>query len=256
MVKGLAKFKEFFEGYEECYTIIGGVACSVLFDEVGGSFRATKDFDVVLIAEAIDKAFVKKLWTFIVDGNYAHRNKSGEGQQFYRFEKPKDKSYPYMIELFSRVPDALEFEGDGHITPLPIEGSIASLSAILLDEAYYTLLKSGRRNIDGLSVLEAPHVLLFKVKAYLDLLARKEAGDTIDSKNVKKHKNDVFKLASILDPGRSSKISIGQSIYEELMEFLKAMKASPVDPKNLGLGRVTFTQLIEQIEATFEVTGQ
>lgn len=35
----------------------------------------------------------------------------------------------------------------------------------------------------------------FKMKAYLDLSMRKKNGEHVDSKNIKKHKNDVFRLA-------------------------------------------------------------
>lgn len=34
------------------------------------------------------------------------------------------------------------------------------------------------------------------MKAWLDLSERKAAGEDIDSKNIKKHKNDVFRLAT------------------------------------------------------------
>ena len=44
MVHGLEKFKEYFGEYTEQYTFIGGTACEILMQEVGDSFRATKDF--------------------------------------------------------------------------------------------------------------------------------------------------------------------------------------------------------------------
>ena len=38
MVMGFEAFREAFEGYEDCYTIIGGTACDILMD------RANLDF--------------------------------------------------------------------------------------------------------------------------------------------------------------------------------------------------------------------
>ena len=38
----------------------------------------------------------------------------------------------------------------------------------------------------------------FKAKAWLDLKERKLNGDQVDSKNIKKHKNDVFRLALLI----------------------------------------------------------
>lgn len=41
MVNGLQRFKEFFEEYSDNYVLIGGTACSIIFDEIGIDFRAT-----------------------------------------------------------------------------------------------------------------------------------------------------------------------------------------------------------------------
>ena len=57
MVTGIKSFKEWFKGNEEQYTIIGGTACDILMTEDGLDFRATKDIDLVLIVEAVDKNF-------------------------------------------------------------------------------------------------------------------------------------------------------------------------------------------------------
>lgn len=48
MVYGLEKFKEYFGDYSNQYVFIGGTACDILMDELGASFRATKDLDMVL----------------------------------------------------------------------------------------------------------------------------------------------------------------------------------------------------------------
>lgn len=61
MVNGLQRFKEFFEEYSDNYVLIGGTACSIIFDEIGIDFRATKDLDIVLIIENIDDTFASRL---------------------------------------------------------------------------------------------------------------------------------------------------------------------------------------------------
>ena len=38
VVDGLSKFKEAMAGHEDSYVLIGGGACSILFDEVGIDF--------------------------------------------------------------------------------------------------------------------------------------------------------------------------------------------------------------------------
>ena len=53
--------------------LIGDVACHLWLSTRGLAFRATKDMDMVLIVEALDAAFVKRLWEFIEAGKYQGR---------------------------------------------------------------------------------------------------------------------------------------------------------------------------------------
>lgn len=85
MVHGLEKFKEYFKEHTNQYVFIGGTACDILMDELGGSFRATKDLDMVLIIEALDSSFGESFWKFIEDGGYKNREKNEGENQFYRF---------------------------------------------------------------------------------------------------------------------------------------------------------------------------
>ncbi len=49
MVHGIEVFREYFKEYSHQYVLIGGTACDILLDDLGSSFRATKDLDIVLI---------------------------------------------------------------------------------------------------------------------------------------------------------------------------------------------------------------
>ena len=188
MVTGIESFKEWFKGNESQYAIIGGTACDILMTEEGLDFRATKDIDLVLIIEAVDAAFGRKFWDYVKQAGYEHRNKSSGGPQFYRFSHPTSNRYPAMIELFTRKLDAIQLPDDAVLTPLP------------MDDDYYEFLKQGKVTVDGVTVLDAAYLILFKAKAWMDLTDRKAAGEHVDSKNIKKHKNDVFRLTELLDP--------------------------------------------------------
>ncbi len=72
-------------------------------EDEGLDFRATKDIDLVLIVEAVDAVFGRRLWDYIVAAGYEHKNKSTGAVQFYRFTNPQTKDYPAMIELFARI---------------------------------------------------------------------------------------------------------------------------------------------------------
>lgn len=221
MVKGLDIFKDHFKSFQGSYVLIGGVACHLIMEEAGVDFRATKDLDIVLCAEALDSAFIAHFWEFVKAGGYQNQQKSTGDKQFYRFDKPATDGYPHMLELFSRLPDHLEISDGAHLTPIPADEEISSLSAILLDEDYYQCIQSGKSVIGDVPVLGAEFILPFKVKAWLDLTQRKQAGNTVDSKVIKKHRNDVFRLSVLLAP--SQRVELPDSIRQDMEQFLSAM---------------------------------
>lgn len=98
---GIDVFKEYFKDYTDQYVLIGGAACNIIFEERNAAFRSTKDFDMVLIVEALSPEFGHRFWQFVRDGGYENKAKSNGSPQFYRFDKPKIPNFPYMIELFS-----------------------------------------------------------------------------------------------------------------------------------------------------------
>ena len=46
-MRGLDRFKAHFEPFADRYVLIGGTACTLVMEEVGLEFRATKDLDIV-----------------------------------------------------------------------------------------------------------------------------------------------------------------------------------------------------------------
>lgn len=57
-----------------------------------------------------------------------------------------------MIELFARTEYILK--NDDALTPIHLDDSVSSLSAILLNNSYYEALLQVRDIIDGLSILK------------------------------------------------------------------------------------------------------
>ena len=243
MVHGLEKFKEYFGNHTNQYVLIGGTACDILMDELGASFRATKDLDMVLIIETLDSPFGETFWQFIEDGGYEHREKGTGENQFYRFTDPKDASFPQMIELFSKLPNEFELSFDKGLTPIHIDESIVSLSAILLNDDYYDLLVKGRRTVDGFSLIELETVILFKIKAWLDMKKRKEAGEDVDTKNIRKHKNDVFWLLANVAP--TSRIEPSRDIQNDAIQFIEQIKEDKPDLKNLGIKGTSLDEMLD-----------
>lgn len=245
MITGIESFKKWFKGSEDQYVIIGGTACDILMTEEGLDFRATKDIDLVLIIEAIDAAFGLKFWKFVKQAGYEHCIKSSGEPQFYRFSHPISKQYPAMIELFTRKLDCIQLPEDAVLTPLPMDEGVSSLSAILLDDNYYEFLKQGKVIVDGVTVLDAAYLIPFKAKAWIDLTDRKNKGEHVDSKNIRKHKNDVFRLTELIDP--SWRIVTPRNVYADMQEFLRRMQSENVDLKQLGLTGTTKKMVLEEL---------
>lgn len=243
MINGFTKFKEQFKGYEDQYVIIGGTACDLIMENEELPFRATKDIDIVLIVESITAEFGKRFWEYVKEAEYEHLNKSTGKAQFYRFTSPKSKDYPYMIEIFSRNPDFIVLEGDAILTPLPIDDEISSLSAILLNESYYDLLKNGHMILDGIPVLSPTCLIPFKAKAWLDLKERKSNGEQIDSKNIKKHKNDIFRLTQLITADTQQIITT--EIADDMRKFLSEIENEEIDLKSIGIRNANKTGMID-----------
>ena len=233
MVDGLDLFREHFASYADRYVLIGGTAASIAMDELGVEFRVTKDLDIILIVEALDREFVEALWQFVELGQYENRQKSTGKRLFYRFHRPGDKRFPFMLELFSRKPDAMDLAEYSGLTPIPTGDEVSSLSAILMDDDYYAFVLAQRRDINGLSYIGAEALIPLKAKAYVDLSERKAAGETVNSKDIKKHKNDVFRLFGILETDQP--IDCPESIQRDLADAFSKLSEDTVDLKALNI---------------------
>lgn len=251
MVRGIESFREWFSGYEEQYAIIGGTACDLLMTNEGLDFRATKDIDLVLILEAVDAAFGRKFWEYILTAGYEHRNRSTGEPQFYRFTNPQSREYPIMIELFTRKPDAIILPEDAILSPLSMDEDVSSLSAILLDDNYYKFLRQGRIRVAGVTVLDALHLIPFKAKAWIDLLDKKANGEQVDSKNIRKHKNDIFRLTELLVRNQEPLSYLPDTIRAEMRKFAERMAVEDVDLKQLGIQNKTKEEILDELRATY-----
>jgi hypothetical protein len=156
-----------------------------------------------------------------------------------------------MIELFSRAPEGFDLAEGSQLTPLPIDETVASLSAILLDEAYYGLLKTNLRELSGLPLLHEAALIPFKARAYLDLSARKAAGDRVDSGDVKKHRNDVFRLLQLLPADGA--LDLPETIAADMRAFLAAVAADDAfKPADIKL-QISREEALARLSSTYRL---
>lgn len=239
MVKGLDVFRDFFGGNADQFVLIGGTAATLAMESAGLTFRATKDLDIVLHIEALNPAFGRTFWNFVEQGHYQIRQASQTGRPvLYRFHKPVGERFPAMLELFCRSPDGIELTERAHLTPIPIGESVASLSAILLDNDYYHFIINGRKTVNQLPWIDAEHLIPLKARAWLDLSERKASGEPIDTRNIRKHANDVLRLSQLLTP--ESHIELATRIRNDLAQFLDGVGADGShDPKAMQIPGTT-----------------
>ena len=245
MVRGLERFRDAFAAHAHQYALIGGTACDLLLAQVDLPFRSTKDLDIVLMSEMLDASFPRTFWEFVRAGRYRVAESTDGTPTFYRFGAPQDAGFPSMLELFSTGPERLPAVPGLNLTPVPFDGLVSSLSAILLDEEYYGFLKAGVRLVESVSVVGPEHLVPLKARAWLDLKGREAAGQRIDGKDVRKHRNDVFRLYQIVDP--SPLKGTPPIVATDMRRFLTEVRGETLDLKGLGMARISLDEALAQL---------
>lgn len=256
MVRGLAFFAERFADYGDQYVLIGGTAAHTVMGEADLEFRATKDLDIVLVVEALTKDFAEHFWAFIKEGKYERCQRSETDKpRFYRFQKPADERFPVMVELFARQPDLPHPIGDdSHLTPIPTDEAVSSLSAILLNDDYYHFILAGRHEVAGLMLVKEDRLIPLKALAWMENAARKAAGHEVKSVDVRKHLYDVMRLSQLLT--QDTLILLPERITGDMRRFLEAADKEEIDFKALGLGRSTLADVLGRIGQAYGLLAE
>lgn len=133
--------------------------------------------------------------------------------------------------------------------PIHIGEEVSSLSAILLDEEYYKLLVENRVSAGGVAVLSVEGLIPFKAKAWLDLSAKRADGKAVDEKSVKKHRNDVCRLATLL--AGNERPAMSEGVLADMSRFIEAYESDPVDPKTIRIKGVEAQQVVEVLKDVY-----
>ena len=91
-------------------------------------------------------------------------------------------------------------------------------------------------------------MILFKAKAYLDLSERKEKGENVDSRDIKKHKNDILRIITefILDKVDA----LPETVHMDVENFIKKLGEEPFDAnllKDYGLNNEEVVDRLRQL---------
>lgn len=109
----------------------------------------------------------------------------------------------------------------------------SSLSAILLDDHYCRFMREGRTTVDGITVLDPVHLVPFKAKAYVDLSTRMARGEHVDTRDLRKHKKDVFRLMQLFAPEASAELP--DPIRNDMAEFVAMAEREVVPLAQIGI---------------------
>lgn len=256
-MEGLDKFREAFESYSDNYVIIGGTASEITLREGDFRPRPTHDIDMIVIVETMTPEFANRFWQFIREAGYRpEKRKLPEDQpvkyELYRFVDGK-LGYPQMIELLSRHADALGEPQGLVIEPLLTSDDTSSLSAIIMDDDYYFFTIRHSQLTDGIRHADPAALVALKMRAYLNLLADKNEGKHVNSKDIKKHRSDVLK--NIVVTG-DEPIEAPAAIVNCANDFVLSLRSnwnelSDSLAKSLGQSPDFIEALLERLETLF-----
>lgn len=194
---GFDHFCNYLTGLENLYVIIGGGAASILMEDEGLEFRATKDVDLVVLSRSDE--LNTRILSYVNDGGYKTKEATEGSPRYYRFREPTKKDCPALIEVFARNELNLDLQDGQYIIPIH-DDAVERLSAILLDDEYFEIIQ---RNLvtsqSGIPLINALANICLKACAHRELFDRKAGGDkNVDEKSIQKHLKDIWRIAVIL----------------------------------------------------------
>jgi hypothetical protein len=91
-----------------------------------------------------------------------------------------------------------------------------------MDNVYYDYTIEHSGQMDELHRANAEALICLKARAFLDLVNREANGEKVDEKDIRKHKNDVFRLAAMLTG--DDHFELPDTIKADMFKFADAVK--------------------------------
>lgn len=250
---GIERFREFFADYTANYVVIGGAACGLYAERYAQTPRVTHDIDMVLVVEALTPEFGERFWQFVKDGGYRSQETSQGKHEHFRFRLPSKTDFPEQIELFSRDIGILMVPEGARLTPIPLDEDLSSLSAILMNTAYYRYTIEHSELVEGVHVAKIESLICLKCRAYNDLASRRGKGEAIDSRKVNKHERDVFRLTAMLDA--TERFDVPVELWNDVQQFMELVRADMPNGdalKAMGLYGVEAEDVLARLAEAFD----
>lgn len=107
--------------------------------------------------------------------------------------------------------------------------------------------------VDGVSILSPVWLIPFKAKAWLDLSDKLNQGLHVDSRDIKKHKNDILR---IITEWNFEPIELISAVKEDMKTFIKELRVSDAELKNLKITGVHETNIKQRLVEVYNVKEQ
>ena len=274
-LQSLQNFAREFSAYTGEYVIIGGAACHLWFADKQIHFRNTLDVDMALLLQANALPFVQAFLNFVDRVGYraeSHALRDGRvKRRLYRFLLEKERESPAMIELLGPDNAAIQHAFDQRSIPVKVEGEYCGLSCMLLDPAYYDMLRNGTTECLGVPVVNRETLIALKIKAFLNIqtLHRQPVvpphGSDASMDNARKHRKDVI---SLLYLSELSVTPVAPSIHRDIEAFATQLLRDSAERDSLirsvgatqSLGHIPMdssllTEMMQDLLALFPAQG-
>lgn len=119
-----------------------------------------------------------------------------------------------------------------------------------MDDGYYDFIHGSKIDFDGIPSVPPEIIVPLKARAWLVLTERRDAGEKVDGNDIKKHKNDVFRLFQIIEPDK--RVALPDVIKSDMQRFLQAVMADPPQTlKPFGLGDTKIDEIIKMLRTIY-----
>ncbi|MBU1958270.1 hypothetical protein KJ680_07685 [bacterium] len=242
---GLNHFENYFSDYRDHYVVVGGFATLMLLDkQLEGHGKATHDIDLVLLTNS-SVTMSRRIKSYIKEGDYTVQKGEKDLFSYYRFFEPKIDGFAKEIEIFTVNEQKFELDENQRIIPIDPEEGLYSLSAIMLDNEYFEMIKNNIDDSNQVPCTNTIATMMLKISAFYDLKAR---GDD----KWKKHRRDIIKLALILTG--EERIELKGRMIEDVRLFMEHMDElnDKIIKQITGMKGISQSDIVEVLSEVFK----
>lgn len=120
-----------------------------------------------------------------------------------------------------------------------------------MDDDYYAFTIEHSRNIQDIHVASPEGLICLKAKAYTEMLDRKAKGEQVDSRDIEKHKKDIFRLIAMLP--QDSHFTLSEKLKNDMSDFFQRIGELPNPDffKKAGLRGLDAQRLLDLFNMAF-----